>query len=69
MKKLPRKREHLGTFLGRHALPEDGQYLTEGPSGEANSNITIPGLYSIHGLANNPNLRKAEMRATDKTCQ
>ena len=39
MEGLPRKREHLRTFFNRHAPPEDGQHLPQGPLGEADSNI------------------------------
>ena len=68
MKGLTGRREHLGTFLGRHAPLEDGQHLSQGPSGEADSDISIPGLRSAHGQANNPAPRKAKARATNETC-
>ena len=66
MKRLPRRREHLGTFLGSYAPPEDGQYLVQGPSGEADNNINTLRLYSAHGQTNNPASHKVETRATDR---
>ena len=67
MERLPRRREHLGTFLGSHAPPEDGQHLPQEPSGEADSDISTPALRSAYGQANNPAPRKVETRATDRT--
>ena len=67
MERLPRRKEHLGTFLGSHAPLEDGQHLLQGPSEEADSNISTPVLCSAHGQANNPAPREAKTRVTDRT--
>ena len=67
MEGLPVRREHLETFLGRHAPPEDGLHLPQGPPGEADSNISTLRLRSAHGQANDPAPRKAKARTIDRT--
>ena len=67
MERLPRKKEYLGTFLGRYASSKDGQHLLQGSLGEVDSNISIFWLRFAHGQANNPASRKAEIEATNKT--
>ena len=67
MEELSERRKHLGNFLGSHALLEDGQHLPQGPSGEANNDISNPGLRFAYGQANNPALCKAKTRVTNKT--
>ena len=73
MKRVPKRGEHIETFLGSYASSKNGQHLPQGLSREANSNISIAELYFTHGQANNLALRKAETRATKitryKTCQ
>ena len=66
MKGLPRRRENLRTFLGRHAPLEDGPHLPQGSPGEADNDISIHGLRSSYGQANDPTPRKAKTRTTDK---
>ena len=67
MEGLPGRREHLGTFFGYHAPLEDGQQLSQGPPGEANSDISTHELRSAHGQANDPAPRKAKAKTTVKT--
>ena len=67
MEGLPRKKEHLRTFLGRYAPPEDGQHLPQGLPGEADNDISTPGLCFTHGQANNLAPREAKAKATNKT--
>ena len=67
MKGFTGRREHLGTFLGRHAPPEDGPHLSQGPPREADSDISTPGLRSAHGQANDPAPREAKARTTVRT--
>ena len=67
MKRLPGRREHLETFLDGHAPSEDGHHFPQRPSGEANSDISTPGLRSAHGQANNLAPLEAEIRTTDRT--
>ena len=67
MKGLPGRREHLGTFLGCHTPPEDGQHLSQGPPGEADSDINTPGLRSAHGQANDSAPREAKARTAVRT--
>ena len=66
MERLPEKREHLGTFFGRHIPPEDGQHFPQGLPVEANSNNSTPGLRSAHDQADNPASCQIKARATDK---
>ena len=66
MEELPKRKKHLETFLNSHALLEDGQYLPQKPSREANSNINTPGLRSTYGQANNLASCKVETKATKK---
>ena len=63
---LPKRREHLWTFLGSHAPPKDGQHLPQIPPGEANSDISTLRPHSAHGQTNNLVPRKAETRMTNK---
>ena len=67
MKGLSGRKEHLRTFLGRHAPPDDGQHFPQGPLGEADSNINTSGFHSAHGQANDPAPRQMKARATDRT--
>ena len=67
MEGLLRRKKHLGTFVGRHVPSDNSQHLPQGPFGEAKRNISIPGLCSAHGQANDLASCKAELRATDKT--
>ena len=67
MEGLPGRKEHLGTFLGRHAPLEDGQLLSQGPPREADSDINTPRLRSAYGQANHLAPRKAKVRTTDRT--
>ena len=67
MEGLPGKKEHLGTFFASHASPEDGQHLSQGPSGEVNCDISIPRLRYAYSQVNNPAPCKAETRAIDGT--
>ena len=67
IEELPGRREYLETFFGSHASPEDGQHLPQGPSGEADSDISTPGLHFAYGQANNPAAHEAKTRATNKT--
>ena len=60
-------KEHLGTFLRSHAPPEDGQHLPQGLFGEAESDISTPGLRSANGHANDPAPRETKARAIDRT--
>ena len=69
MERLPRRKEYLGTFLGCHVPLDNGQYLSQGPSEEANSNISTPGLRSAHGQVNDPAPCKAKAKTTIKTHQ
>ena len=66
MKRLPERRERLETFLDSHASLEDGQHFPQGPSKEADSNISTSGLRFDHGQANNLAPCKRETRATDR---
>ena len=67
MERLPGRKEHLGTFLGRHAPPEDGQHFPQGPPGEADGDISTLGLRSTHGQAKDPASSKAKASTTDRT--
>ena len=49
MEGLPERREYLGTFLGRHASPEDGQHLPQRLHGEADSDISTSRLRFANG--------------------
>ena len=67
MKRLAGRKKYLGTFLDCHAPLKGGQYLSQGPPGEADSNISNFRLCSAHGQANNPAFHKAEVKVTNKT--
>ena len=67
MEGLFERRKHVRTFLGRHAPLENGQHLPQRPPGEADSDISTPGLRSAHGQANDPAPRQTKVRATDRT--
>ena len=67
MEGLPRRREYLEIFFGSHTSLENGQHLSQGPPGEANNDISTPGLRFAYGQANNPAPRKARIRTTNRT--
>ena len=66
IEKLPRWRKHLEIFLDSNAYPENGQHLLEELPGEADNNISTPGLRYAHGQANNSAPRKVETRVIKK---
>ena len=56
----------MKTFFGSHIPPENSQHLLQRLSKEANSDITIPGLCSTYGKANNQAFYKAKTKITGK---
>ena len=64
---LPKRREYLGTFLGRYLSLEDDQHLSQRLRREANNDSSTCRLRSAHGQANNLAPYKVEIRATNKT--
>ena len=66
MKKLPRRRKHLGVILSDYALSKNGQHLLYRPFKIANSNIITFELHSTHGKANNQAFYKAKTRTSSK---
>ena len=67
MEKLPGRKEHLETFFDHQASPEDGHHLSQKPSGEADSNISIFRLRSAHSQVKNLAPYKFKAKATNKT--
>ena len=68
MKRLFGRKEHLRTFFGSHAPPENGQHFPQKLSGEADSDINTLGLCSTYGKANSQATRKVEMKMPSKKC-
>ena len=66
MKRLPRRREHLGIFFNSYAPLEDGPNLPHRPSKKADSDISTFGLCSTHDQANNLALCNVEIRVIDR---
>ena len=64
MEELLKRRKYLGIFLDCHTPPEDSQHFSQGPPGEADSDICTPKLCSAHGQSNDPAPREAKTRTT-----
>lgn len=66
MERLFKKKKYPKTILGSYAPPKNGQYLLQGPSGKANSNIFIFELCSSYDKANSQACREAETKKPSK---